>query len=53
MEQVPHPENGHPAMSQAAPPTPREPATGQALWPTFMRRTLAEDVLRAAEPPRD
>ena len=37
-------------------PTPRpapmpEPATARALWPTFMRRTLAEDSLRTpAEP---
>lgn len=27
-----------------------EPATARALWPTFMRRTLAEDALR--QPPR-
>jgi hypothetical protein len=30
---------------------PAEPATAQALWPTFMRRTLDEDVLHPAEPP--
>ena len=30
---------------------PAEPATPRALWPTFMRRTLAEDALRT-EPPR-
>jgi hypothetical protein len=30
-----------------------EPATGRALWPTFMRRTLSEDALRAVpEPPQ-
>jgi hypothetical protein len=32
-----------------------EPATPRALWPTFMRRTLAEESLRAPvrpEPPR-
>jgi hypothetical protein len=23
-----------------------EPATSRALWPTFMRRTLSEDLLR-------
>lgn len=28
-----------------------EPATGCALWPTFMRRTLAEDTVQAAERP--
>jgi hypothetical protein len=27
-----------------------EPATSRALWPTFMRRTLSEDLLR--QPPR-
>ncbi len=26
----------------------QEPPTGRALWPTFMRRTLAEEELRAA-----
>ena len=51
MEQVLHPGNGHPP--QAVPPIPQEPTTAQALWPTFMRRTLAEDALRAAEPPQD
>ena len=25
-----------------------EPATGRALWPTFMRRTLAEEALESA-----
>lgn len=25
---------------------PAEPATARALWPTFMRRTLAEEALR-------
>jgi hypothetical protein len=29
-----------------------EPATARALWPTFMRRTLSEEALRATpEPP--
>jgi hypothetical protein len=32
-------------------PAPTEPATSRALWPTFMRRTLAEEALRT-EPPR-
>jgi hypothetical protein len=27
-----------------------EPATARALWPTFLRRTLAEDSLRAESP---
>lgn len=26
----------------------QEPPTWRALWPTFMRRTLAEEELRAA-----
>lgn len=34
----------------AAQPRMAEPATARALWPTFMRRTLAEDdVQRALE----
>jgi hypothetical protein len=33
-------------------PPLHEPATAQALWPTFMRRTLSEEDLRAARPPR-
>lgn len=37
----------------AAAPEPKaaglaEPATDRALWPTFMRRTLAEEALREA-----
>lgn len=32
-----------PAKRDAAP----EPSTGRALWPTFMRRTLDEDQVRA------
>jgi hypothetical protein len=33
---------------------PAEPATGRALWPTFMRRTLDEHLVgtAVAEPPR-
>lgn len=31
----------------------QEPPTGQALWPTFMRRTLAEEDLRAGSEARD
>jgi len=27
---------------------PAEPATARALWPTFLRRTLAEESLAAA-----
>lgn len=38
------------AQQAARPTTKREPApeppTGRALWPTFMRRTLDEEVLR-------
>ena len=26
----------------------QEPPTGRALWPTFLRRTLAEEELREA-----
>jgi hypothetical protein len=37
---------------QPAAPAPAEPATPRALWPTFMRRTLAEEALRT-EPPRE
>lgn len=33
-------------------PPLQEPDTGRALWPTFMRRTLAEEDLRAGPPPR-
>lgn len=33
------------------PPAPAEPATSRALWPTFMRRTLAEDALRQERAP--
>ncbi|WP_198377958.1 hypothetical protein [Neoroseomonas rubea] len=29
---------------------PQEPPTGRALWPTFMRRTLAEEELPAPAP---
>jgi len=40
------------APKTASPPVAAmpEPATGRALWPTFMRRTLAEETLR--QPPR-
>ncbi|CAH0250405.1 hypothetical protein [Roseomonas sp. CECT 9278] len=27
---------------------PAEPATGRALWPTFMRRTLDEHIVASA-----
>ena len=30
--------------------TAPEPATSRALWPTFMRRTLAEETLRRDPP---
>ncbi len=29
--------------------SPAEPATARALWPTFMRRTLADETLREPE----
>ena len=45
------------AQDIAAPPATEdairvapEPATPRALWPTFMRRTLAEDTLRELPP---
>jgi hypothetical protein len=41
------PESPKPAAPLATMP---EPATSRALWPTFMRRTLAEDLLH--QPPR-
>jgi hypothetical protein len=38
--------------TRAQPPAqPAEPATSRALWPTFMRRTLAEDALHREPPP--
>lgn len=30
----------------------QEPPTGRALWPTFMRRTLEDDSVRAADAPK-
>lgn len=33
-------------------PPQAEPATGRALWPTFLRRTLAEDALSQGEQTR-
>jgi hypothetical protein len=36
---------------EAEPSVAPEPATPRALWPTFMRRTLAEDTLKT-EPRR-
>jgi hypothetical protein len=39
-----------PAEPPPMPPVLAEPATGRALWPTFMRRTLSDEALR--EPPR-
>ncbi|MBB5689282.1 hypothetical protein FHS88_001407 [Roseomonas alkaliterrae] len=30
----------------------QEPPTGRALWPTFMRRTLEDENVRPARPPR-
>ena len=50
MEQVPTPANDLPRPFIPPPELAesREPATGAALWPTFMRRTLAEEALRLA-----
>jgi hypothetical protein len=31
---------------------PAEPTTARALWPTFMRRTLPEEMLRREAPAR-
>jgi hypothetical protein len=42
--------NGSPP-DRAGNAAPAEPPTVHALWPTFMRRTLDEDVLRPLEPP--
>ena len=53
MEQLPRPEK---AVAFGATPLPspraelREPSTAAALWPTFMRRTLTEQALRATAP---
>ena len=41
-----------PPREAATTPAPAEPATARALWPTFMRRTLAEDALRREATPR-
>lgn len=47
-----------PRTAAGAPPAPdrwpAEPATGRALWPTFMRRTLDEHLVGTspAEPQR-
>jgi hypothetical protein len=39
------------AAGATAPRALAEPATSRALWPTFMRRTLAEDVLESRAVP--
>jgi hypothetical protein len=46
-ENVEMPRAPEPAMLTRQPPA--EPATARALWPTFMRRTLSEDLLRRAD----
>lgn len=38
------------ATIEARRETAGEPATARALWPTFMRRTLAEEVVRKEAP---
>jgi hypothetical protein len=50
MERQAAPADIAPEAKRVAPPAPSEPATARALWPTFMRRTLAEDLLRADGP---
>ena len=46
-----HPAEPHAATRRAeAPAAPSEPATARALWPTFLRRTLAEDALHQPRP---
>ncbi len=50
-----HIEPPRPAREAARTPPPekrplQEPPTGRALWPTFMRRTLAEEQVRASAP---
>jgi hypothetical protein len=42
--------NGSPPDRAGTAP-PAEPPTARALWPTFMRRTLDEDVLRPQDLP--
>jgi hypothetical protein len=45
-------DDGIPARPERDGAPQAEPATARALWPTFMRRTLSEETLRAApEPP--
>jgi hypothetical protein len=45
-------EGGDATRVERPAPAPSEPATARALWPTFMRRTLSEEALRAPpEPP--
>ena len=51
-------ERTQPLPGDAKAPSPRhaagmapEPATPRALWPTFMRRTLAEEMIRPAHQP--
>jgi len=46
-----------PPVQAARPPAKerpglQEPPTGRALWPTFMRRTLDDDRVRAADAPK-
>lgn len=44
------PRRAEPPLGPRKPQERVEPATDRALWPTFMRRTLAEEDLRL--PPR-
>lgn len=53
MDHIDAPRPAPTATRTEALPPPQEPATGRALWPTFMRRTLAEEDLRACPPRRE
>lgn len=49
MAQALRPEHG-PIPGDTLGRKPVEPPTAHAVWPTFMRRTLAEEALRASKP---
>lgn len=51
MLMAPAPDRSRDEVAEATPARAMsEPATARALWPTFMRRTLAEDLLRREAP---
>ncbi|MBX9595205.1 MAG: hypothetical protein K2X46_12625 [Roseomonas sp.] len=43
-------DSGPGTASRAVQPTTPEPGTAWALWPTFMRRTLAEEEVLPRHP---